>query len=90
VAERRITAILSTLVSTDLPHLYTATTSEGGEYRWVTYPGWVGGNRGARCTAEADLFSHPPHPLAPYPFAPYPRYSIIPAAPPSRLHKRRE
>jgi hypothetical protein len=41
VAERRITAILGTLVSTDVPHLYTATTSEGGECRWATYWRWA-------------------------------------------------
>lgn len=41
MAERRITAILSTLVSTDVPHLYTATTSEGGECRWATYRWWA-------------------------------------------------
>jgi len=41
VAERRITAILSTLVSTDVSHLYTATTSEGGECRWATYRRWA-------------------------------------------------
>ena len=60
MAERRITAILSTLARTDLPHLYTATTSEGGECRWATYRRGGRKRRSEVYTAEADLYSHPP------------------------------
>jgi hypothetical protein len=83
VAERRITAILSTLVSTDVSHLYTATTSEGGECRWATY------RRDRETRRTKDAVSSPAH-LRYTLFAPYPLSSMIPAALTAHLRKRRE